>query len=76
MVDVPAVTPVITPELLTVATLVVLLVQVPPVVAVVNVVVLPTQTFEVPVICSIVGVGYTVTVVNFVEEQPLPLVTV
>ena len=57
MVAVPALTPVITPELLMVATLVVLLVHVPPVVAVVNVVVLPTQTSEVPVICSMVGIG-------------------
>ena len=57
MVAVPALTPVITPELLMVATLVVLLVHVPPVVAVVNVVVLPTQTWSIPVICSIVGIG-------------------
>jgi hypothetical protein len=59
MVAVPALTPVITPELFIVATFVVLLVQVqvPPVVAVVNVVVLPIQTSEVPVICSIVGIG-------------------
>ena len=57
MVAVPALTPVITPELLMVATLVVLLVQVPPVVAVVNVVVFPTQTSAVPVICSMVGIG-------------------
>ncbi len=57
MVEVPALMPVITPELLIVATLVVLLVHVPPVVAVVNVVVLPTQTSEVPVICSMVGIG-------------------
>ena len=57
MVAVPALTPVITPELLMVAILVVLLVHVPPVVAVVNVVVLPTQTFAVPVISSIVGIG-------------------
>ncbi len=57
MVAVPALTPVITPELLMVATLVALLVHVPPVVAVVNVVVLPTQTWSIPVICSIVGIG-------------------
>ena len=57
MVAVPALTPVITPELLMVATLVALLVHVPPVVAVVNVVVLPTQTWSIPVICSMVGIG-------------------
>ena len=59
MVAVPGLTPVITPELFIVATFVVLLVQVhvPPVVAVVNVVVLPIQTSEVPVICSMVGIG-------------------
>ena len=59
MVAVPALTPFIMPELFIVATFVVLLVQVqvPPVVAVVNVVVFPIQTSEVPVICSIVGIG-------------------
>ena len=59
MVAVPALTPVITPELLMVATLVVLLVQVqvPSLVAVVNVVVLPIQTSAIPVMASIVGIG-------------------
>jgi hypothetical protein len=52
MVAVPADTPDTTPLLFTVATPVLLLLQVPPVVALLNIVVLPTQTVDVPEIAS------------------------
>jgi hypothetical protein len=58
MVAVPADTPVTTPRLVTVATAVLLLAHVPPVVASERVVVLPVQIVVVPVIA--LGVGLTV----------------
>jgi hypothetical protein len=71
--DVPALTPVATPPPapgpgVIVATPVVALLQVPPGVASLNVVVEPTQTIVVPVIAA--GSGFTVTVV--VMEHPVP----
>ena len=59
MVAVPAATPVTTPDAVTVATPVLLLVHVPPAVASVSGVVNPTQTDNVPVIAG--GKGLTVT---------------
>jgi hypothetical protein len=68
MTEVPALTPVTTPELFTVATDVVALDQTPPVVASDNVVVEPIQTLVVPVIAATVGNGFIVT--DIVSEQP------
>jgi hypothetical protein len=60
MLDVPPATPVTTPVVdTTVAIVVVPLVQVPPLVASVNVVVSPWQTLVVPLMA--VGSGFTVT---------------
>jgi hypothetical protein len=61
IVVVPAVTPVTTPEADTVATAVLLDVQVPPVVADANCVVNPEQTIFAPVIAATVGNAFTVT---------------
>lgn len=60
--DVPAARPVTTPEELIVATDVLLLNQVPPLVAFDNVVVNPIHSCNVPVIGPTVGAGFTVTV--------------
>ena len=62
IVEVPAATPVTTPELLTVATAVLALVHAPPAVVLVRVVVLPTQTAAVPVMAATEGSGLTVRV--------------
>jgi hypothetical protein len=62
---VPTATPVTTPEVLTVATLVLSLLQVPPVVASARVVVNPAQTVAVPVMAA--GPPFTVTI--FVARQ-------
>ena len=59
----PAVTPVTIPVVLTVATVGVLLLHTPPVVASVNVAVVPVQTVVVPVMLPALGVPDTVTVV-------------
>jgi hypothetical protein len=75
MVVVPAATPVMTPPE-TVATEVLLEVQVPPAVASVRSVVDPAQTLVVPVMAATVGRALTVTVVLTLEVQPLPFVTV
>ena len=71
MVEVPADTPVTTPELFIVATAALLLLHVPPVVASLNVVEFPIQTLVVPVIAATVGKGFTVTVVVALLVQPL-----
>jgi hypothetical protein len=63
----PALTPVTRPALVTVATVVLLLVQVPPVVGL-NVAVLPTQTAAGAVT---VGLGETVTITVFVSGQTI-----
>lgn len=73
--EVPAVTPVTTPvEGLTVATAGVALLQVPPGVALLNVVVALTHTLVVPEIAA--GNGLTVAFVVAVLEQELAFVTV
>ena len=62
MVTVPAATPVTTPVLeFTVAMAVLLLLQLPPVVAFARVVVLPIQALSVPVIAATVGRAFKVT---------------
>lgn len=68
MVLVPAVTPVMVPLVLIVATDGVLLLQVPPVVVLLTVVVCPTHTCSVPAIAA--GSGFTVTVA--VRIHPVP----
>jgi hypothetical protein len=72
----PAATPVTTPELFIVAFVGSLLDQVPPLVALDKVVVLPAQTFVVPVIGPTVGAALTVISFVTVVEQPAPFVTV
>jgi hypothetical protein len=68
MTDVPAATPVTTPDAEPmVATLVVPLVQVPPDVALVNVLVLPTHTDSEPLIAP----GNALTVTILVAAQPV-----
>ena len=57
----PVATPVTTPELLTVATEVLLLLHVPPLTLSVNEVILPTDTVEVPVIVPADGAAFTIT---------------
>ena len=74
--NVPAATPVTTPADVTVASVVFLLIQVPPVVESDNVMVLATQTALLPVICDIVSVRFTFTLIESTIEQPFPLVTV
>ncbi len=69
MTDVPAVMPVMIPVLPTEATEVLPLLQVPPVVVLLKVVVFPTQTLAVPVIEPASGSGLTITIV---EVLPLP----
>ena len=68
MVVVPAVTPVIMPAVLMVATDGVLLLHVPPMVVLLTVVVSPAHTCSVPVMVA--GSGFTVTVA--VRIQPVP----
>ena len=71
----PAVIPVTTPPVLTVAILVAALVHVPPDVPVaVKVVVAPGHTVNVPLITPDTGVGLTVTTLDFVVV-PHPLET-
>ena len=70
IVGVPAATPVTTPvEPMTVAWLVVPLVHVPPPVAELSDVVLPTQTLAVPVMAA--GLALTVTVAVAVHRPPV-----
>ena len=61
MVVVPAVRPLTTPEVLTVATRVLVLLQTPPVAASVNVVDKPAITVAIPLIVPAEGDGLTVT---------------
>ena len=61
MVAVPAVTPVTIPDMPIVATAVLLLLHVPPVVVLLNVVVAVAQTIAVPVMVPATGSGLTVT---------------
>ncbi len=75
MVAVPAATPVTTPVLPTVAMPVALLLHVPPVVALLSVVVLPTVTVAVPVMVPADGNGLTV-ITLVVVAVPQLLVTV
>ena len=75
MVAVPAATPVTVPVLPTVATVVAVLLQAPPVVASLNPVVAPAQTIAVPVIVPADGSGLTVTTL-VAAVVPQPLVTV
>ena len=58
---VPGVTPVTTPEVFTVATLVAALLHIPPVAASVRFVLVPVQTLSTPVIAPAKGSGFTVT---------------
>jgi hypothetical protein len=69
---VPAATPLTTPVLPTVAMPVALLLHVPPVVALLSVVVLPAVTVAVPVIVPADGKGFTVTVVVALAVHPDP----
>ena len=69
-------TPLTIPVEPTVATDVVPLVQVPPVVVLLSVVVEPAHTLIVPVIADTVGNGLTVIVAITDVTQPKPLVTV
>jgi hypothetical protein len=71
MVAVPTATPAITPLLSTVATPTLLLLQVPPMVELTNVVVLPIHTPLAPVIAVTIGLEFIVTSVVFEFEQPL-----
>ena len=72
MVAVPAVTPVTTPAVLIEAIAAEELLQTPPVVVSVKVVVLPTQTVLVPPMAAgAVGRAYTVTVAVFLHPPPL-----
>ena len=59
--NVPAATPVTIPVEVTVASVVFLLIQVPPVVESDNVIVLATQTALLPVICDIASVAFITT---------------
>ena len=76
MVSFPKETPVTTPVLLTVAIAELLLVHVPPLVALVRVVVEPTQVELIPAIAATTGAEVTVTVVVTAVVQPVELVTV
>ena len=75
MVAVPVLTPVTTPPLLTVATAVLLLLHVPPVVALLRVTDEPGQVLLRPVMAATVGVVWMVTVVVAAAVHA-PLVTV
>ena len=70
IVAVPALTPEIIPEASTVATLLLLDVQVPPVVAEENSVVPPSHTFVAPVIAATTGNGFTVTLLTAFAVHP------
>jgi len=72
----PAVIPVTRPALLTVATAVLLLLQLPPVVAFESCEDPPSQTVKVPVIAATVGFAFTVTVEVELLVQPLPFAAV
>ncbi len=74
MTDVPAEPPATIPEVPTVATEIVLLDQLPPVVASESVVAEPAQTVRVPDIAATVGRAFTVTTAVTDEVQPKPLV--
>ncbi len=71
----PADTPVTTPAELTVAFEVLLLLQLPPDMLLVSVIVEPTHTLELPTIDATVGAALTVMVLVTLVEQP-PEVTV
>ena len=75
MVAVPELTPLTMPVLSTVATDIAVLLQAPPDVPSVNVVVDPAHTFKVPVIVPDTGNGLTVTIA-VAAAVPQPLVTV
>jgi hypothetical protein len=72
----PALTPVTTPEVPTVAIAKAELLQTPPAVALLKVVVASSQTDNVPVIAATVGLGFTVTTTVEVVLHPKPFVTV
>ena len=72
----PAPTPVTSPVVVTVATEVLLLLQMPPVVASVNWVVLLTHTPDAPAMAATTGKGFTVTEVLATAVQPLLFVRV
>lgn len=72
----PAATPRTTPLPLTVATVVVLLLHVPPPIELLSVVLAPGHTVNVPVIDGTEGILMTVTVAVPVFTQPLALVPV
>ena len=77
IVALPADSPVTTPFASTDAIVLSDDVQTPPVVALVNAVVDPSQTSVVPVIAATTGIAFTVTVVTaLVAEQPFALVIV
>ena len=65
----PAVTPVTTPEVPTVATEVLLLVHVPPLTVLERVIVRPVQTLEEPEMVPAEGAAFTVTTI--LREQPV-----
>ena len=68
MMAAPALLPMTTPEELTVATTVLLLLHTPPVVASLKLVVVPVHIYGVPVMAT----GDGITVMDFVTVQPLP----
>jgi hypothetical protein len=74
IVAVPAAVPVTTPALLTGAMLEEVVVQVPPLTVELNVVTLPTQRAEVPVMVPEIGgaVTFTTKVEEALEQPPVP----
>ena len=72
----PAATPFTTPLAFTVAILVLDELHVPPLVKLLNAVVLPTQTFVVPVMAATVGKAFIVIELVTIVVHPLPFVTV
>ena len=75
MIAVPDDTPITVPVLPTVATVVTVLLQAPPVVASLNPVVEPAQTVAAPVMAPADGNGFTV-IIDVAAAVPQPLVTV
>ena len=73
MVVVPLVIPVTTPDVFTVPTAGVLLLQVPPGVALLSAVVAPVQTVSVPVIGAVTEPGLTVKLLLLILKNMLPL---
>ena len=77
MVGFPAATPVTTPVAApTVATDVVLLLQVPPAILLLSMMVAPAHTVEAPLIVPALGTGSTVTVADAVADPQVGVVTV